>query len=258
MDEWIYMEQIYARMRERARQIVSRLPLPDFYRDHSSAQELSRQYLETHPVTVELRAFVAGQLNENYGHGLEHAIKVAVDAGALMIIESKSTGHSDSFIARQVIIVQCAGLLHDAKRENENHAKQGAAYAQKVLKVYPLDFEEIEDISRAILNHEAFKHTLEPKTPEGVLVSNCLYDADKFRWGPDNFTDTIWSMVIFSKMPVAKFIDRYQQGIKKIASIKDTFRTKTGKEYGPQIIDLGLTIGEELFQIINTEFEHLL
>jgi hypothetical protein len=252
------MEHIYARMRQRAREIVSRLPLPDFYRDHSSAQKLSRQYLETHPVTVELRTFVAGRLNEKFGHGLEHATKVAVDAGALMIVENESDGHTGNFITRQVIIVQCAGLLHDAKRENENHAQRGAAYAESVLDVYPLDFEEIEDISRAIRNHEAFKHTVEAKTPEGGLISNCLYDADKFRWGPDNFTDTIWSMVTFSKVPVPEFMDRYQHGIKKIASIKDTFRTATGKKYGPQIIDLGLAAGEELFQIINTEFAHLL
>jgi hypothetical protein len=121
-----------------------------------------------------------------------------------------------------------------------------------------LDPDEIEDISRAILNHEAFKSPVAIKTPEGVLVSNCLYDADKFRWGPDNFTDTLWSMVIFFKIPVSKFMDLYHQGIEKIANIKYTFRTGTGKQYGPQFIDLGLAVGEELFQIINTEFAHLI
>ncbi len=252
------MQQIYARMRQRARQIVTRFPPPDFYQDHRPATELSQHYFETHPITIALRTFVGGQLEEGFGHGLEHAVKVALDAGALMIIENKHAGQADNFINRRVIVVQCAGLLHDIQRKQENHAIQGAAYAKNILNVYPLDPNEIEDISRAILNHEAFKSTTDMEALEGILVSDCLYDADKFRWGPDNFTDTIWSMVTFSKTPVAKFMELYQQGMDMIAGIKDTFRTTTGKKYGPQFIDLGLAVGKELFQVIDTEFTHLL
>lgn len=252
------MQHIYARMRQRARQIVTRFPPPDFYQDHRSATELSQHHFETHPVTVQLRAFVAGQLEEDLGHGLEHAVKVALDAGALMIIENKLAGYADNFSNRRVIVVQCAGLLHDIQRKQENHAIQGAAYAKKLLKIYLLDPGEIEDICRAILNHEAFKNTTDIETIAGVLVSDCLYDADKFRWGPDNFTDTIWSMVTFSKTPVARFIELYHQGMDKIAKIKNTFRSTTGKKYGPQFIDLGLAIGQELFQVIKTEFADLL
>ena len=252
------MQQIYARMRQRARQIVTSFPPPAFYQDHRSATALSQHHFENHPVTVQLRAFVAGQLEEDLGHGLEHAVKVALDAGALMIIENKLAGYADNFSNRRVIVVQCAGLLHDIQRKQENHAIQGAAYAKKLLKIYPLDPGEIEDICRAILNHEAFKSTTDIETIAGVLVSDCLYDADKFRWGPDNFTDTIWSMVTFSKTPVARFIEHYHQGMDKIAKIKDTFRSTTGKKYGPQFIDLGLAIGQELFQVIQTEFADLL
>jgi len=252
------MEHIYARMRERARQIVHSSPPPDFYQDCSFAKELSRQFFETHPLTVQLRAFVARNLEEDFGHGLAHAEKVALDAGTLMIVETNLAGHSENFINRRAVIAQCAGLLHDIKRKQKNHAVQGADYAKKVLADYPLDPDEIDDISLAILNHEAFKSTVAIKTPGGVLVSDCLYDADKFRWGPDNFTDTLWSMVIFLKIPVSNFMDLYHQGIKKIANIKDTFRTGTGKQYGPQFIDLGLAVGEELFQVINTEFAHFI
>ena len=74
------------------------------------------------------------QLKDDFGHGLDHAVKVAVDAGALMIIENKLVGSSNDFINRRVIIVQCAALLHDIKRKQENHAVKGAAYARKVLK----------------------------------------------------------------------------------------------------------------------------
>lgn len=252
------MEIIYAHFRKRARQIVSRHPSPDFYQDHSFANEMSRQYFETNSFTVELRKFVAKHLEENFGHGLEHAIKVAIDAGALMIIENKLAQQPDNRINRRVAVVQWAGLLHDIKRKKENHAIKGSDHARKVLKPYPLDPSEVDDICRAIRNHEAFKPTVKADTIEGALVSDCLYDADKFRWGPDNFTDTLWAMVSDFKIPVVEFMDLYPEGVEKLAEIKHTFRTRTGKKYGPQFIDLGVAIGKELFNVINTEFAHLL
>ena len=252
------MEIIYAHFRKRARQIVSRHPSPDFYQDHSFANEMSRQYFETNSFTVELRNFVAKHLEENFGHGLEHAIKVAIDAGALMIIENKLAQQPDKRINCRVAVVQWAGLLHDIKRKKENHAIKGSDHARKVLKPYPLDPSEVDDICRAIRNHEAFKPTVKADTIEGALVSDCLYDADKFRWGPDNFTDTLWAMVSDFKIPVVEFMDLYPEGMEKLAEIKHTFRTRTGKKYGPQFIELGVAIGKELFNAINTEFAHLL
>ena len=252
------MEIIYTRIRQRARQIVSQYPSPDFYQDHSLANELSLQYLETNPFTEKLRSFVAEHLKDDFGHGIEHALKVAIDAGALMIIENKLAGRSDNFINQRVIIVQCAGLLHDIQRRHEDHAVKGAVYARQVLQIFPFKSHEVDDICRAIRNHEAFKNTVKESSPEGALVSDCLYDADKFRWGPDNFTDTIWAMVSFFNIPVVQFMDLYPEGMEKLAKIKHTFRTNTGKKYGPQFIDLGLAIGEELFAVIQTEFAHLL
>ena len=252
------MEQIYARLRKRARQIVSLYPAPDFYQDNSFATELSRQYFETNPVIAELLRFVAKNIEDDFGHGLEHAIKVAVEAGALMIIENKLAGYSDDLNSRRVIIVQCAGLLHDIQRKQKNHAILGADYARKVLKIYPFNPDEVEDIYWAIRNHEAFKSTVAVNTLEGALVSDCLYDADKFRWGPDNFNDTVWAMATFFKIPVSKFMTLYPKGMERLSKIKSTFRTKTGKKYGPQFIDIGLAIGEELLKVINAEFAHLL
>ena len=252
------MNITYARIRQRARQIVDRYPSPDFYQDYSFADELSRQYLETNPSTENLQSFVAEHLEDNVGHGIEHALKVAIDAGTLMIIESRLVGRSENFIKRRVVIVQCAGLLHDIQRKHEDHAVKGAAYAKQVLRVFPFKSDEVDDICRAIRNHEAFKKSENTDTPEGALVSDCLYDADKFRWGPDNFTDTVWAMVSFSNMPIARFMDLYPGGMKKLTKIKNTFRTITGKKYGPQFIDIGLAVGKELFDVIQKEFADLL
>ncbi|MEJ2730811.1 MAG: hypothetical protein P8185_20305 [Deltaproteobacteria bacterium] len=221
------MQPIYHQIRQRARQIILRYPTPDFYHDHSLAYEASRQFFDGDRVIKKLHAYVAATLEDDFGHGLVHAVKVSHDAGTLMIIEA---------------------------RKRKDHAYHAAVHAKKLLKQYPFSAEEIKNICAAIQNHEAFKDPVKTDAPEGELISNCLYDADKFRWGPDNFHDTLWDMVSYFNPPLAKFMDGYTQGMEKLATIKTTFRTATGKKYGPQFINLGLAIGEELFGIIKSEF----
>lgn len=252
------MTPIYARIRERAREIVSRYPSPDFYRDHLRANSFSKNFLQNDPVVTKLRRFVATHLEDNYGHGMEHAIKVTIEAGALMEIEGKIAGYDKPILEKRLRVVQSAGLLHDIKRKTKNHAKHGAAYAREILEDFPLSADEIEDVYRAIHNHEAFKKNLPIETAEGALVADCLYDADKFRWGPDNFAHTLWDMISIYNPPLTKFMERYPKGMEGIAKIKSTFRTTTGKKYGPQFIDFGLAIGEELYEAIKREFSDYL
>jgi hypothetical protein len=248
------MQSIYHQIRQQARQIVSRYPTPDFYRDHARAYETSKQVFDNDSIIKKLLRFVTDNLEDDFGHGLLHAVKVSHDAGALVQIEA---GHGDfdrDHLSRLVCLVQSAGLLHDIKRKKKDHSAHAAAYAKKVLKKYPFSSQEIEDICCAIQNHEAFKDNIDLGTPFGELLSNCLYDADKFRWGPDNFNDTIWDMVSYFNPPLTDFMKGYPKGMEKIAAIKPTFRTPAGKKFGPQFIDLGLAIGEELYELIKTEF----
>jgi hypothetical protein len=252
------MQPIYVRLRERARQIVAGFPPPDFYCEHHQAAAYSRELLVNNPVLIKLRQFVRDNLVDNFGHGLEHAIKVTEDAGAIMSIEGQAAGYTRKKLERRISIVQCAGLLHDIKRKKKDHAKLGAEQAGKILKNYPLESEEIEDVCRAIQNHEAFKEPINIESDEGILVSDCLYDADKFRWGPDNFTHTLWDMISFYNPSLDKFMARYPKGMAGLEKIKSTFRSQTGKKYGPQFIDLGLAIGRQLHDAILSEFsEHL-
>jgi len=248
------MQPIYHQIRQRARQIILRHPAPDFYHDHSQDYEASRQFFDGDRVIKKLLSFVAATLEDDFGHGLMHAVKVSHDAGTLMVIEARQGGYEEDPLSRLVCLAQTAGLLHDVKRKKKDHSSHGAVHAKKMLKKYPFSAEEINNISIAIQNHEAFKEPVDANSPEGELISNCLYDADKFRWGPDNFHDTLWDMVSYFNPPLTKFMDGYPQGMEKIESIKSTFRTATGKKYGPQFIDLGLSIGEELYNVIKTEF----
>ena len=246
--------QIYLHLRTRARQIISRFPVPAFYSDHLFATVFSRHFFHTDPIVCELRQFAFSRLEEDFGHGTNHARKVSLDAGILVIAESGKQAYSDGLVRRRIRLAQCAGLLHDIMRKEKDHAAAGAEYAREVLKHFPFQPDEIEDISQAIRNHEAFRETAPVHTPEGLLISNCLYDADKFRWGADNFQDTVWDMVIFLQIPLDEFLKRYPGGMEKIAAVKSTFRSDTGKKYGPMFIDTGLAIGKELYAVIQEEF----
>ncbi len=248
------MSPVYARMRRRARQIVSRLPQPAFYKDFSALLDMSRSYFHTNPVLRSLYAFVAEHLEDDFGHGLDHAVKVTVDAGVLMMIEGGRGGYPDADMRQRVLIVQSAGLLHDIKRKMKHHAVEGAEYARKTLRSYPYTPDEIEDICQAIRNHEAFQPPVGINTIEGALVADCLYDADKFRWGPDNFTHTVWDMVSFYDLPLSEFLSRYPKAMEGFLKIRQTFRTETGKAYGPEFIDMGIAVGEELLDVIRSEF----
>ena len=231
-----------------------RHPTPIFYHDHAAADEASKQFFDSSRDIKKLLSFLAGTLENDFGHGLIHAVKVSHDAGTLMVIEARQSGYGESALSRLVCLAQTAGLLHDVKRKKKDHSSRAAAHAKKLLKKYAYSAEEIGYVSTAIRNHEAFKEPIDANSREGELLSHCLYDADKFRWGPDNFHDTLWDMVSYFNPPLSKFMEGYPQGMKKIKSIKSTFRTPTGQKYGPQFIDLGLAIGEELYEVIQTEF----
>ena len=189
---------------------------------------------------------------------MEHAEKVTVDAGTLLLIEGRKAGYPDEWISAHLRLVQSAGLLHDIRRKQKDHAIKGARYARKVLQKFAFEETEVEKICHAIGNHEAFKDQSSSGTAGGDLISDCLYDADKFRWGPDNFKYTIWDMVSFSKISLPDFMARYPKGMESLIRIKQTFRTPSGITFGPQFIDHGICIGEQLLDVIQNEFAEFL
>ena len=252
------MGLVYAILRDHARRIANRLPTPDFYRIHAREIETSQATMAGDALLADLRALVRATIENDFGHGLAHAHKVAVDAGALALIECRHQGLDAVSTERKLLVVQTAGLLHDMRRKEKQHAAAGAVFARKVLAGYDFTPREVGEICYAIRNHEAFQKVQSPPSDQAALVSDCLYDADKFRWGPDNFTDTLWDMVTFYNPPLSAFVARYPGGMQKLEEIKATFRSLTGKRYGPQMIDFGISIGRALMNRIRTEFTHLL
>ena len=249
---------IYAILKQKAREIASRMPMPDFYQENTDDLARAHRNLNQDPLLGDLRAFVTERLDDDFGHGIGHALKVAADAGALSLIEGRRGGHTEERIQRVSLICQAAGLMHDIHRKHKDHAIEGARYAREALVAFAFNAEEIDDVCYAIRNHEAFQRITAPPTATACLLSDCLYDADKFRWGPDNFTDTLWDMVAFYNPSVADFVARFPGGMQRLEQIKATFRSRTGKKYGPQMIDFGIIIGKELMTVILTDFNHML
>lgn len=242
------MENGYDQIRALALEIVGKSALPRFYEEHAIACQISSLFFDSNPVILELKSFVEKTIDNDFGHGLKHSIKVALDAGALIVVESAHAGYSEIKRDRMLLLVQCAGLLHDIKRKQKNHAVRSAEYAYDVLKRLPLSDQEVGEICLAIKSHEAFKDIIGEFTDEGQLISDCLYDADKFRWGPDNFAHTVWEMVAFSNVPLASFMKHFPRGLSFIKKIKATFRSDTGKKFGPEFINIGISIGNELYK----------
>jgi hypothetical protein len=170
---------------------------------------------------------------------------VAVDSGALILIEEGGVA-PDARVRRLVLLAQLAGILHDIRRTEKEHAERGAEEAEEILASLSIRNDECARIVNAIRNHEAFRPCRTSTDSAAQLLSGALYDADKFRWGPDNFTDTLWAMVVPRGIPLQALLPRLLPGIEGIRKIRGSFRTPAGREYGPDFIDRGLTIGLRL------------
>jgi len=240
----------YEEARNVCEKIAASFNTPRFYREKAREVEQSRQLYEHHADVQTCVAIL--QENESYGHGLSHARKVAIDSGAIILIE-ENNGATELSLHRRVLLAHLAGVLHDIKRSSPNHAREGAKEADTILKSFDLDKAERRTISQAIENHEAFQPHHPLDTISDQLLSDALYDADKFRWGPDNFTEMIWDIIIPRKIPLSTVLDRFSAGLEGIKKIRETFRTITGREYGPDFIDIGLKIGKQLYSELNSE-----
>ncbi|MEW6615419.1 MAG: hypothetical protein AB1401_08150 [Thermodesulfobacteriota bacterium] len=241
------MKEIYKRMMRESKRIASSSKCPSFYIEHESLLLISKEIYNSNAEVLKCRDIVIKELVNNIGHGMKHAEKVTIDIGAIVLIEGERQSLKSDQIKNAIVIAQLSGLLHDIKRKEPDHAKASAREARSKLRDFSLKEREKEIIVQAISNHEAFIEPKKVSTLLGQLISDSLYDADKFRWGIDNFTETLWYMADFRKTPIESIIEYFPKGLKGIRKIKDTFRTDTGKKYGPEFIDLGLEAGEKIY-----------
>jgi hypothetical protein len=246
-------DQKYRRAIDLSRKIAAEIGTPRFYIEREKEVALSREWLDAEPLVDEALRIV-GERGDYPGHGLIHVRKVAVDVGALILIEEGSAP-TDARVRRLVLLAHLAGLLHDIRRSEKNHAERGADEAAGILASFSLRDEERAGVTGAIRSHEAFRPFRTDAGPTVRLLSDALYDADKFRWGPDNFTETLWAMIIPRGIPLQTLLPRFLAGLEGIRKIRESFRTATGREYGPDFIDRGLTIGLKLYEELSADIQ---
>ena len=248
------MKDIYEEMIVASQEIAASFPQPRFYVSYRDPLNLSHSLFKEDPQVTKCRALVLRELKDDFGHGMDHAEKVASEAGTLAYIEGERLSWEESLRREACLLAQIAGLLHDLRRHEKDHAKASASAASRLLQQVSISSKQREVIVQAIANHEAFVEPKKMDSPVGQMISDALYDADKFRWGPDNFTRTLWQMLRSSGATIAPLIRRFPKGMEGISSIKETFRTETGKIYGPEFIELGLKIGEKIYQFLQERF----
>jgi hypothetical protein len=239
-------QAVYEKLQNTALRVARSLPRPLFYDEHAPLVQRAESTLRDHEFISKCRAFLDESQLE-CAHGLCHCEAVARDAGTIVLIESErinmGTGDAEPLFVAAII----AGLLHDIKRKEQDHAVRGSIESERILSKLGMGLKERQYIADAIRNHEAFQETFDRDDSAGQLVSDALYDADKFRWGPENFTTTLWLMLDARDTPPESLHRTFREKMKGIEKIKETFRTTTGKRFGPEFIDQGITIGNAIY-----------
>lgn len=241
------MPQDYREAKQLSRRISGAVGPPRFYSERRQEVHRSRVLFRSHPLVKQGLSILRSQ-KDHFGHGILHAARVAVDAGALVMSESIK-GVKGNDVGRLMLLSHLAAVFHDVRRFEKQHAKKSAEAAEPILKSsFGLRETEVKAITKAIGNHEAFQPVETLEDPMACLISDALYDADKFRWGPDNFTEMLWSMLERRNVPITAVMGRYLEGMKGIERIRSTFRSRTGQAYGPDFIDRGLEVGRRLYE----------
>ena len=239
------------RLQDEARRIASRNRQPEFYQRFQADAAAARKLYFDHPLVLLLRELVEPLLNDDLGHGLSHSRRVSLDCATLIGIEANGSAAAPAERERWMVLGHLAGLMHDICREQPRHAIVGAREAAKILDDFPVSREEIRWICRAIENHEAFVPPLPCPHPFMRLLSDCLYDADKFRWGPDTFTETLWHMMDHQCLTPTAMLARFPWGgVRGVERVRDTFRSDTGRQDGPDFIEIGIDIGREIYRYL--------
>ncbi len=239
------MIELLKQLRREARELASVQPIPAFYMDCAVELKFAWDMFFDHPLMLRLQEDALPFLYDDYGHGVEHAKKVAQEACALALADCQALPPDD---CRHLgLLAQFAGLLHDTCRLEPHHAEKGGELARMILKDYPITDHDRHIVAEAIAAHEAFKPGFQtPEEPRLRILVGALYDADKFRWGPDNFVTTLWEICDYEEWTLAEVADRFPEGLRRIEEVAGTFRTRAGRKYGPEMIAQGLTVGRAL------------
>ncbi|MBU1249317.1 MAG: HD domain-containing protein [Proteobacteria bacterium] len=229
-----------------AKKMAKDLPVAAFYIDHATEVSFSWDLFFNHPLVLKLQEDSLSFLYDDYMFGIEHSKKVAHDAAAIVLTEESGLETEEK--RHLALLAQLAGLLHDVQREEDDHARRSADAVATILEGYPLQNRDIKLIATAISSHEDRTKTDDYPDPQTRLLCQALYDADKFRFGADIFSTTMWLYCDYESWSMAEIAGQFPKGISAARAVVNTLRTTTGKSYGPEIIGQGIGLGETMLR----------
>lgn len=242
------MDRPLSDFKRTARTMAQEMGQPEFTRRFAAEHTLANEMFFEHSLLHQLRDDVIPLLYDDFGHGIEHAKRVAIDAATLVMAE---VGPRDPALARKLaLLALVAGVLHDAVRLEDSHPERGADVARSLLADYPLEPWAVEAICRAVACHEKHAPNLDLDGDIAILAA-AVHDADLMRWGPDFFVTALWETMDYEDMSNADIIDSIPRAAENLQSLKTQFRTPTGQSYGPEMLD----IGQRLYERIMPELE---
>ena len=187
---------------------------------------------------------VLGADTDRLGHGRSHVTKVAVDAGAIILVEREKENPTDRVLRR--LPGSCGRCPSRHQTRGERPRQEGAQEAQRILRDFDLSQADRFGIASAIEYHEAFRPVPPLDEPAWKLLSDALDDADNFRWGPDT-SEMLWDMVSRRDVPLSKVLGWFLKGMEGVdRSGKPS--AVTGRHHGPDSIDRGMEIGRRLYE----------
>jgi len=248
------MDQRIIELKRRAKSLAAGRPQSGFNLDCAEEIGHASTIFFEHPMMQRLQNDALGFLNEPCGIGVEHGKRVAIDAAALVLAEP--TGLDQEERRRLALLAEMAGLLHDTMRFEDDHADKGADLAMRLLRGYSLSPEERLWIAQAVALHETVLPLAEVGPESARLLSGVVFDADRFRFGPDYFITTLWELCDCDEWSLEDIAKTFPEGRKRAEAARSGgFRTEQGRRYGPALITEGLALASEFERFFEQALE---
>ncbi len=227
-------------LKHRGKDCVRGLPKPALYRENAGDAAFTWEAFFNDPLLALLQDEALQYLYDDYMFGIEHAKRTAQDAGLVLLLETGDMPQEES--RRLSVQAQAAGMLSGLER-GDAEPERLAETAAMVLASADLRRSERERILWAIENYR--DESAEPPERGAGLVAATLYDAAKFRYGTDILPTALWMHCDYTTASADELRDCIREHVPGPLELGG-FRTGTGRKYGPEILEQGRLVVEDM------------
>jgi hypothetical protein len=174
------------------------------------------------------------------GHGYEHLRWVAPRGGYFADLECKARNIKDEIRDRLIKRTIAVGLLHDVERYRgfgKEHAIEGSKVAKELLTRCSIKDDYIPQI---IMRHDEID-LFSIGDVEFDVPFQSVFDVDHILWGLER-EESFWKSREKRSIPPKEAIHDYHF----LMPLRNSFKTKHGREIGPKFIDFGIEISKHV------------